>query len=257
MRLADKVAIIASAGSGMGRASAIRFAQEGSKVVVADLNPQNGQETVDIILTNGGEAVFVHVNVTKENEVENMVRTAVEKYGKLNILFNNAGCPQLDKRFETITDDEWQNIMNVNVKGILLGVKYALPELKKAGNGAIVNNASLAGIMPWPGSAAYATSKGAAITLSKVLAGELAPFKIRVNVIAPGPTDTPMLPQFRKVCDDKVRKIIASALPLGRIVTPEDIANAALFLASDEASAITAVILEVDCGLHNGSAGSF
>jgi len=252
MRLADKVAIITGAGSGMGRASAIRFAQEGAKVVVADLDPKSGQETQDMVQANGGDAVFVQANVAKEDDVENMVRMTIEKYAKLNILFNNAGCPQLTKPFETIGEEEWERIMDVNLKGIFLGAKYALPELKKVGNGVILNTASMAGIMPRGGSAAYAASKGAAITLTKVLSNELGPFRIRVNVLLPGPTETPMLPLFMDEYNNEIRDHIASDLPLGRLVSAEDIANAALFLASDEAAAITGVLLEVDCGLHIG-----
>lgn len=252
MRLADKVAIITGAGSGMGRASAIRFAQEGAKVAVADINAENGEKTAKEILEQGGDAFFVKADVSIENEIENMVKMTVKRYGKLNILFNNAGCPQLTKPFETIGDEEWSRIMDINLKAIFLGAKHALNELKNAGNGVILNTASIAGIMPRPGSSVYAASKGGAITLTKVLANELAPYKIRVNVILPGPTETPMLPKFMKKYDEGVLKKIASDLPLGRLVRPIDIANAALFLASDEASAITAVVLEVDCGLHNG-----
>jgi len=252
MRLADKVAIITGAGSGMGRASAIRFAQEGAKVVVADLDPKGGQETQDMVQAKGGEAVFVQADVTKEGDMENMVRTTIEKYAKLNILFNNAGYPQLTKPFETIGEEEYERIMNVNIKGIFLGSKYALPELKKAGNGVILNTASVAGLRPRAGSAAYAASKGAVITLTKVLANELGPFGIRVNAILPGPTETPMLPLFMDEYNDEVRNLIASDLPLGRLVSAEDIANTALFLASEEAAAITGVLLEVDSGLHIG-----
>ena len=252
MRLADKVAIITGAGSGMGRASAIRFAEEGAKVVIADLDPKSGQETQDMVQAKGGEAVFVEANVAKEGDVENVVRTTIDKFAKLNILFNNAGCPQLTKPFETIGEEEWQRIMDVNVRGIFLGAKCALAELKKAGNGVILNTASVAAILPRAGSAAYAASKGAVITLTKVLANELGPSGIRVNAILPGPTETPMLPLFMDEYNDKVRNLIASDLPLQRLVSAEDIANAALFLASDEAAAITGVLLEVDSGLHIG-----
>lgn len=250
MRLADKVAIITGAASGMGRASALRFAEEGAKVVVADIDSQGGQETVDMVRDRGGDAVFVEANVSEEADMENLVRTTIDNYAKLDILFNNAGYPQLAKPFETIDAQEWKRIMDVNLYGMFLGSKCALTELKKVGNGVILNTTSVAGINPRPGSSVYATAKGAAITLTKVLANELGPFQIRVNSIAPGPTETPMLPLFMDEYNDDVRNHIASALPLQRIVKPEDIANTALFLVSDEAAAITGIVLPVDCGLH-------
>jgi 3-oxoacyl-[acyl-carrier protein] reductase len=252
MRLNDKVAIITGAGSGIGRASAVRFAEEGAKVAVAELNPESGNETVEKIKAAGGEAFFVKTDVGVESDIENMVNATVEKYGKLNILYNNAGYPQLSKPFETIDNEEWSRMMDINARSVFWGSKHALEPLKKAGNGVILSTASVAGVMPRPGSSAYATSKGAVITLTKVLANELGKFNIRVNTILPGPTETPMLPKFMKQYDETILDIIRSTLPLGRLVKPEDIANAALFLASDEAAAITAVILEVDSGLHNG-----
>ena len=252
MRLDDKVAIITGAGSGIGRASAIRFAEEGARVAVADLNPESGNETMEKIKRAGGEAFFVKADVAIESEIENMVNSAVEKYGKLNILYNNAGYPQLTKPFETIDNDEWNRMMDINARSIFWGAKHSLDALKKAGNGVILSTASVAATNPRPGSLAYASSKGAAITMTKVLANELGKYNIRVNAILPGPTETPMLPKFMSKYDESVINIITSSLPLGRLVKPVDIANAALFLASDEAAAITAVILEVDAGLHNG-----
>ncbi len=254
MRLAEKVAIITGAGSGIGRASAILFAQEGAKVVVVDIEHLAGQKTVDTISANGGKAVFIHCNVTKADEVEKMTRTAVEKFGRLNIIFNCAGLPQMTKPLELINEEEWDNIFAVNVKSIFLGAKYALPELKKTGNGAIINIASVAGIRPGPGRICYSASKGAVITITKALAVELAPFNIRVNCINPGPTDTPMLPKFFPGFNEEFKQAIKSDTPLGRIVKPENIADAALYLASDEASAVTGVALNVDSGFLIGRA---
>lgn len=250
MRLADKVAIITGAGSGMGRASAIRFAEEGAKVVVADIDHEGGTETVDIVRDNGGDAVFVKADVREDSDMKNLVRTTIDEYAKLNILFNNAGYPQLAKPFESIDAQEWKQIMDINLYGMFLGSKYAVKELKKTGNGVILNTTSVAGMNPRPGSSVYATAKGAAMTLTKVLANELGPYQIRVNSIAPGPTETPMLPLFMDHYDDDVRDQIAAGLPLRRIVKPDEIANTALFLASDEAAAITGVVIPVDCGLH-------
>lgn len=248
MKLAEKVAIITGAGSGMGRASAILFAKEGAKVVVADIDSQGGQETVETIRNNGGEAVFVQVNVTKANEVEKMISTAVEKFGQLNILYNNAGIPQQMKMMETVTEEEWDLIMNVNVKGIFLGCKYAVPVMKNLGQGVIINTASAAGVLPRPNQFTYSVSKGAVITLTKALAAEVGPFNIRVNCINPGPTLTPMMSKHVQG-NPEILEGIKSVIPLRRMVMPEDIANTALYLASDEAAVVTGAQINVDSGL--------
>ena len=159
MKLQGKTAIITGAGSGIGRASAILFAKEGAKVVVADIDSRNGQETTDTIIRRGGEAVFVQVDVTKAVEVREMVATAVEKYRQLNIIFNNAGILQELKPVESITEEEWQHIFDVNVKGVFLGAKYALPELKKTGSGVIINTSSISGLRPRPQNAGYTASR--------------------------------------------------------------------------------------------------
>ncbi|MDY6825556.1 MAG: SDR family oxidoreductase [Bacillota bacterium] len=251
MRLVNKVAVITGAGSGMGRASAIRFAQEGAKVVVADLNVDNGQDTVDAIKKNGHEAVFIRVDVANEENVKEMVKTAVDNFGKLSIVFNVAGCPQATKPFETISNEEWDRIMNVNVKSIFYSAKHALEELKKE-QGVILNVASVGGELPRPGSVCYATSKGAVINMTRALAIELAKYKIRVCNINPGPTDTPMMNQFIPGFNEEIKKTISAGTPLGSFVLPEDIASAAVFLASDEASKITGSALFVDSGLRIG-----
>ena len=251
MRLAGKVAIITGAGSGMGRASALLFAREGAKVVAADLNEETGQETVDSIKADGGEAVFVKVDVSNEEDVKKMVQTAVNHFGKLSILFNIAGCPQATKDFETIQNEEWDRIMAVNVKSIFYAAKYSLPELKKE-KGVILNVASVGGELPRPGSLAYATSKGAVINMTRALAVELAKYRIRVNCINPGPTDTPMMFKFIPQFNEEIKNAIGSGTPLGSWVMPEDVANAGVFLASDEASKITGTALSVDSGIRIG-----
>jgi 3-oxoacyl-[acyl-carrier protein] reductase len=253
MRLAEKVAIITGAGSGMGRASALLFAREGAKVVAADLNEETGQETVDSIKNEGGEAVFVKVDVSNEEDVKRMVHTAVDHFGKLSILFNIAGCPQATKDFETIQNEEWDRIMAVNVKSIFYAAKHALSELKKE-KGVILNVASVGGELPRPRSLAYATSKGAVVNMSRALAVELAKYRIRVNCINPGPTDTPMMFKFIPEFNDEIKNAIGSSTPLGSWVMPEDVANAGVFLASDEASKITGTALSVDSGIRIGRA---
>lgn len=251
MRLKDRVAIITGAGSGMGRASAIMFAKEGARIVAADLNEETGQETVKQIKDNGGEAVFVKVDVSNEDDVKKMVRTAVDQFGKLSILFNIAGCPQRTKAFETIQNDEWDRIMDVNVKSIFYSAKHALSELKKE-KGVIMNIASVGGELPRPGSLAYATSKGAVINMTRALAVELAKYRIRVNCINPGPTDTPMMYKFIPEFNEDIKNTIGSGTPLQSWVMPEDVAYAGVFLASDEASKITGSALCVDSGLRIG-----
>ena len=251
MRLTDRVAIITGAGSGMGRTSAVLFAKEGAKVVAADLDEKTGKATVKQIKDNGGEALFVKVDVSNEDDVKKMIKAAVDHYGKISIVFNIAGCPQATKAFETIQNEEWDRIMAVNVKSIFYSTKYALPELKKE-KGVVLNVASVGGERPRPGSLAYATSKGAVINMSRALAVELAKHKIRVNCINPGPTDTPMMYKFIPEFNEDIKKVIGSGTPLGCWVQPEDVAYAGLFLASDEASKITGTDLPVDSGLRVG-----
>lgn len=253
MRLKNKVAIITGAASGMGRASAVRFAQEGAKVVVADRTVKEGEETVDLIKKAGGEAVFVECDVTSQDMIKNTIQTAVDQYGKIDILMNNAGCPQMTQKYEDISDEEWARIYAVNVTGTRWFTKFALPYLRESGNGSIINVSSVGGSTVRPGSSAYSTSKGAVITLTKAMAIEFASDQIRVNCILPGPTDTPMMSKFVIGYDDPdkhdtIKAGIGGSTPLGRFVQPEDIANAALFFASDEASAITGVLMQVDCG---------
>ena len=253
MRLAGKVAIITGAGSGMGKASALLFAREGAKVVAADLNEETGRETVDSIRADGAEAVFVRVDVSNEEDVKKMVQTAVDHFGKLSILFNIAGCPQATKDFETIQNEEWDRIMAVNVKSIFYAAKYSLPELKRE-KGVILNVASVGGELPRPRSLAYATSKGAVVNMTRALAVELAKYRIRVNCINPGPTDTPMMFKFIPEFNEEIKNAIGSSTPLGSWVMPEDVANAGVFLASDEASKITGTALSVDSGIRIGRA---
>lgn len=244
MRLANKVAIITGAGSGIGRASAYLFAREGSKLVVADINDAGGEETVTTIMADGGEAVFVHADVSIASEVENLVKVTKDKFGKIDILFNNAGTYIRPTAVEATEESWWDRIYAVNVKGIFLATKYVVPEMKKAGGGVIINTASGAGVRPLSNISAYASSKGAVITLTKQLAHELGPDNIRVNCILPGLTDTPMV-----LLSEEQRKARLSTIPLGRLIKPEDIAYAALYLASYESSMVTGTSITVDGGL--------
>ncbi len=246
MRLSNKVALITGAGSGFGQASAILFAKEGAKVAVADIDGKAAAGTVETIKKNGGDAIAIEADVSKPAEVERMVKTAVEKYGKLDILFNNAGCPMLPTPVENLEEELWDKIMNVNVKGIFFGCKYAAPIMKKQGGGVIINTASISGLRPRPGSSAYATSKAAAIMLTKAMAIEFASSNIRVNALNPVAADTAMLPKLG-VTKEAMPNIIAS-IPIGRLAKVEDVAYAALYLASDEAAMVTGIGLDVDGG---------
>jgi len=246
MRLADKTAIITGGASGIGRAAALRFAAEGAKLVIADVNGEGGRETAQLIEQQGGKALFFKTNVSDSKQVKELVSATVEAYGKLNILFNNAGIGNPDVKSVDLDEDDWDRVIDINLKGVFLGIKHAVPELKKAGGGAVINTSSLLGIKGQKYLAAYNASKAGVILLTKNAALEYGRDNIRVNAIAPGVIDT----QIIDLCKNDERKwpIISRANALGRIGTPEEVANAVLFLASEEASFITGATLSVDGG---------
>ncbi len=250
MRLSKKVAAITGAGSGIGRASAMLFAKEGAKVIVADINDAAGGETVAAITSKGGDAFFLHTDVSKASDAENLIKITKEKYGNIDILFNNAGTPMSNISIEDLDESTWDRIYTVNVKSVFLTMKYAIPVMKEAGKGVIINLASMGGVRPLKGTNAYASSKAAVIHLTKAVALEVAENNIRVNYINPAAVDTPMLPQFRpKGMDlDEFYKSAKASMPLGRIAKPEDVAYTALFLASDESSLLTGVGINVNGG---------
>lgn len=221
------------------------FAKEGARVVVADIVDVNGEETVANIKTSGGDAIFAHTDVSLAAEVENLIKVTINTFGKIDILFNNAGIDHKLTRIEDIDESLWDRIYAVNVRGIFLAVKYAVPHMKKAGGGVIINTASMSGIRPRTNMSAYTSSKGAVITLTKSLAIELAPSNIRVNCINPVGTDTPLL---RRSLDEEGLKAMISTIPLGRLAKPEDIAYAALYLACDESSMLSGTCINVDGG---------
>jgi len=249
MRLKDKVALITGAGSGIGRATAILFAKEGAKVVVVCRTSSTGEETVKIIRNYGGEAVFVRGDVSNAYDAEKMIISATDKYGKLDILFNNAGI-NLKAPITEIEENEWDQIVNINLKGVFLGCKYAIPIMVKHGGGVIINTASVFGFVGAPNYSAYCASKGGVIALTKALALELAPYNIRVNCICPGITETPMVQKIWMASGkpDKVRESRIKMHPLGRLGKPDDVAYAALYLASDESSFVTGSAIFVDGG---------
>ncbi|HLK32569.1 MAG TPA: SDR family NAD(P)-dependent oxidoreductase [Terriglobales bacterium] len=248
-RLQGKVALITGAASGIGRASALLFAQEGAAVAVVDLNEKAGQEVAKDIVALGGQALFVSADVTRARDCQRAVRTVAEKFGSLHVLFNNAGIIRRASVLD-LSEAEWDRVMEVNVKSIFLMSKSAIPLIEKSGGGSIVNTASGWGLAGGPKAAAYCASKGAVVLLTKAMAIDHGPRNIRVNCICPGDTDTPMLRgeagQLGTAADKFLRE--AAQRPLRRVGKPEEIAEAALYLASDAASFVTGAALVVDGG---------
>jgi len=249
MRLANKVAIITGAASGIGRASADVFAREGARIAVADINDAGGEETVTAIRADGGEAVFVHTDVSRASEVERLVKVTKEKFGKIDIFFNNAGAFEVDM-LKIMEEEVWDRVYAVDVKSIFFSVKYAVPEMRKVGGGVIINTASNSVNNPTAGMCCYISAKSAVIALTKVLAVELAPDNIRVNCVSPSLTDTGIVDGIKadSTSAEWLNEMV-SRIPLGkRLIKPEEIAHAALYLASDEASMTSGINLIVDGG---------
>lgn len=249
MQLKDKVAIITGASSGIGRASAVLFAKEGANVVIADIVRKGGLEAVKMIRNNGGEATFVKTDVSRASDVKRMVKTPVEKYGAIDILFNNAGI-NLEKTVTDTSEEEWDRVTDVNLKGVFLCSKYAVPEMMQNGSGVIINTASMFGLVGQVHEAAYCASKGGVVLLTKAMALDYGPYNIRVNCICPDMIQTPIHEAFVATLAEPEREMreMLKQIPLGRFGQPEDVARAALFLASDESSYITGVALVVNGG---------
>ncbi len=243
MRLENKIAIVTGGSSGIGRASSILFAKEGAKVVVTDINDKAGEDVVKTIKSNGREGIFVHCDVTKEDQAKNLIAKAVEKYGRLDVLYNNAGIGMV-KLLPEMTEQEWDRIFNINVKGAFLCSKYAIPQMKKQGRGAIVNTASNWGLIAYPHWPAYCATKGAVVMLTKALAIDHAPDNIRVNCVCPGNIDTPLL----RAGIEAETSFEEASKTMGRLAKPEEVAYVALFLASDESSYVTGSTVVVDNG---------
>lgn len=252
MRLENKVALITGAGSGIGRATAELFAKEGAQVVVADYNAESGRLTASSIEDKGGQAIFVEADVSKAADAERMVKAAINAYGRLDILHNNAGIFLKPTPAHELTEDVWDRVFDVNIKGVWLGSKYAVPELIKAGGGAIVNTASMAGIRGRPYTTAYCASKGAVVMFTKTLAIELAPYNIRVNCICPGAVNTPLIHNLGITQEQAAWQVLADQ-PIARFARPEEIARAVLYLACDmESSYVTGHALQIDGGQWAG-----
>jgi len=247
-RLEGKVAIVTGGGSGIGKASATLFAKEGAKVVVADWLPEWGEETVRVIRAAGGEAVFVKTDVSETTDVQNMIKTAVDTYGKLNVLFNNAGILELeDVSITECKEENYDKLLSINLKGVFLGMKYAIPEMLKVGGGSIINTSSGTAIRGWHHFPSYAASKGGIIGLSRQVATDFITKNIRVNCINPMHVLTPMLEKLQR--DPDVWNRILALHPARRLGTPEEIAQIVLFLASDESSYLNGEDILTDGGM--------
>jgi NAD(P)-dependent dehydrogenase (short-subunit alcohol dehydrogenase family) len=258
-RLEGKVAVITAAGSGMGRASARLMAGEGAKVVVADINPAGGQETVDLIKKAGGTAMFVPVDVANVADLQKMIAVTVETYGQLNILYNHAGTPG-PAGIEGVDVATWDREIAISLRSGFFATQAAIPHMRKVGGGSILFTASVSGLTGSPASPVYSASKGGQVVMVKALAIALAQDNIRVNAICPGGVMTPMVWEFTvrqmknrpasagPLTEQEIREFRKTSCPMGRPGEPEEIAWAAVFLASDEASYITGIALPVDGG---------
>jgi 3-oxoacyl-[acyl-carrier protein] reductase len=250
MKLRDRVALVTGAGSGIGQATAALFAREGARVAVVDLREDAAKATAQAIEAAGGDALPVVADVSRAADNEAAVAAAVARWGRLDVFFANAGVPQWPTSVEEVDEATFDRIMAVNVKGVFLGARAAVPVMKRQRRGVFLVTASTSAIRPRPRVQCYTASKGAVIALTKSLALELAPFGVRVLALAPVATETPMLPTFmgKPAVDDEGRARYVATIPLGRLNTPDDLAKAALFLVSDDAAMMTGTCVEVDGG---------
>jgi len=250
MRLQDKVAVITGAGGGMGRTAAQMFAAEGAKVVVAEFSEPAGRETVRLVEEAGGQATFVRTDVSAEADAKAMIEHAVATYGRVDVLYNNAGImPEADHSVTDTAVDVWDQVMAVNVRGTYLGCKYAIPVMLDQGAGSVINISSFVAILGCSNPQdAYTASKGAVLALSKSLAVQFGPQGVRTNAICPGPVETPLLMDWL-VKDEEAKRIRLARNPSGRFGKPEEVVHLAVYLASDESRWTNGAQLVVDGGI--------
>jgi NAD(P)-dependent dehydrogenase (short-subunit alcohol dehydrogenase family) len=250
MRLQEKVAIITGAGSGMGRVAAQMFAAEGAKVLVAEYDEKAGAETTDLVRSAGGEAAFVRTDVSKEADAAAMVAAAMDRYGKVDVLYNNAGVmPELDHSVVDTDVATWDRVMAINVRGVFLGCKYAIPHMAERGSGSVINISSFVALLGCSvPQDAYTASKGAVLSLTRSLAVQFGPQGVRSNAICPGPIETQMLMDWL-VKDDAARERRLARNPTGRFGKPEEIVSVAIYLASDESRWTNGAHFVIDGGI--------
>jgi NAD(P)-dependent dehydrogenase (short-subunit alcohol dehydrogenase family) len=250
MRLADKVAIITGAGSGMGRTAALMFAAEGAKVVAADFDAGHGAETVEAVQAAGGEATFVQADVSQETDAAAMVAATMDTYGRIDVLYNNAGImPEADHSVIDTDVAVWDQVMAVNVRGVFLGCKYAIPRMVDQGSGSVINISSFVALLGCSvPQDAYTASKGAVLSLTRSLAVQFGPRGVRSNAICPGPIETPMLMDWL-VKDEAAKQTRLARNPTGRFGKPEEIVNVAIYLASDESRWTNGAHFVIDGGI--------
>jgi len=254
VRFQDKVVVVTGAGSGIGKATALAFGREGAKVVAADIDAASAQATAEQIKTAGGQAEALQVDVSVAADVGRMVTTTVERLGRLDVMVNNAGV-FFQLPVVLVPEEQWDWLMSINLRGVYLGCKHAVPQMIRQGKGVIVNTASIAGLRGFGGYGTYGAAKGGVVQLTKALAVEVARVGIRVNCVCPGIIETAMLDQgVAEMGLDRTAfiQLAGAAHPMGRIGRPEEVAAAILFLASDDASFITGIALSVDGGLWAG-----
>jgi NAD(P)-dependent dehydrogenase (short-subunit alcohol dehydrogenase family) len=252
-RLANKVALVTGASSGIGRATSIAFACEGAKVVLASRSEENSLETLRMVEAVGGEGIFVKTDVTVAKDVENLVQKTLETYGQLDCAFNNAGMGGPAGPLFQLEEQDFEQIIDVNLKGVWLCLKYELPAMLARGGGSIVNMSSVAGLIGSVGTAAYTASKHGVVGLTKVAALEYAQAKVRVNVVCPSVIDKTVMIDQIKVVNPAIYTYLLGTHPIGRIGEPEEVAKAVVWLCSDEASFITGIALPVDGGTVAGA----
>ena len=245
--LEGKVALVTGGSSGIGRSSALAFISEGAKVVIADIDIEGGKETMNLIQEAGGESMFVEVDVSHKSEVEEMVRQAIETYGRLDCAFNNAGVGPVYCTTADYIEEDWDRIISINLKGVWLCMKYEIPQILKQGKGAIVNMASAVGLVGIENRPAYTASKHGVVGLTKVAALDYATAGIRINAVCPGYIRTPMNERMWLI-NPEAENIAIARHPIGRVGTPEEVAEAVVWLCSDKASFITGHTLVIDGG---------